>query len=170
MFGNEALLSIDPLVGQVISSLDIIPKEPLNSAHSFLEEAISSVTMEAYSDAFEHFCEARAMSVKAFSLAKRTNDIGALCLSSRFWILCDINIASYNISSKRFVCFDQFDAQQNRISYGKVKVRTEKLMEVIDELELSSGQQKARCDFLSHIWPFLVQFSPKHNIPSFSPK
>ena len=172
IFGSEDFAPISMLVREAISSVDILLREPLDSANSFLEEAICSVQMEAFGDAKKEFHEARINAVKAFNLARRTNDMAGLCVSSRFWILCDIGLISYDENTHQFIQPDMFDGKRKEICFGKVKIRIEKLLEAIDETQSIEIQQKKElvCRILTRVWPFLVQFSPDNNIPPFSPR
>ena len=169
IFGSEDFAPISMLVREAISSVDILLREPLDSANSFLEEAICSVQMEAFSDAKKEFHEARINAVKAFNLARRTNDTAGLCVSSRFWILCDIGLISYDETSHKFIQPDEFDKKRKDICFGKVKVRIEKLLEAIDETNMTD-KKELLCRILTRVWPFLVLFSPEDSIPAFSPR
>ena len=107
LFGNESKTPLKKLIEQSLSKLDTILKEPLDSEKIWLVDALSS----RFDDPClyrENFVEARRNLMKAFNYAKDKYDIQGLCVSTPFWILCDIGLASYDERTKSFIPVQEF--------------------------------------------------------------
>ena len=168
LFGNESKTPLKKLIEQSLSKLDTILKEPLDSAKIWLDDALSS-RFDAPSLARENFVEARRNLVKAFNYAKDKYDIQGLCVSTRFWILCDIGLASYDERTKRFIPVREFTPKQNSRCFDGVLKRT---MQLFEEMSAINSEETKKLSFaiLRQVWPLLMRFHIDENIPEFSPR
>ena len=169
IFGSESerisKRDIGGIIKKSISKLEISLKEPLTTSLTLINKAFLSLKQCVNREANHHFMAALNGSIRAFNYAKENCNFYGMCLSTKFWIFCDIAIGSFDEDTCRFSPLNNLGDDRRRRCYERVKKDTENLLEHMT----SQRDHMIYFDIMAKVWPLLMQFWPNEDIPPFTP-